>query len=293
MIPAHLLRELRYLEISTARGIRTARVGPYTSRNRGSGLDFDQHMPYRPGDDVRRIDWNVTARLNTPYVRQTHAERELDLVIALDMSRSMELGTGRYSKKEILTFVSGSLLFSAAADQVNAGFMAFSDTVLAWTPPRRVSGRAWALIDEIWALQPTPSRTLLIPALRHLTATLKTMSIVAIVSDFMTADSVFESPELRLLAARHDVLAIVVEDPADAALPASRGFMRVRDVESGEEVVLAMNAESRREYAEARARWRQRIADASFRLGMRSVVVRADAPVMQPVVELFARRRTA
>ncbi|MEO6214222.1 MAG: DUF58 domain-containing protein [Vicinamibacterales bacterium] len=293
MIPSHLLGELRYLEISTARGIRTARVGPYTSRTRGSGLDFDQHVPYRPGDDVRRIDWNVTARLNAPYVRQTHAERELDLVIALDMSRSMELGAGRYSKKEVLTFVSGSLLFSAAADQINAGFMAFSDRVLAWAPPRRVSGRAWALIEDIWALKSERSRTTMIPALRHLLATLKTMSIVAIVSDFITADRVFESVELRMLAARHDVLAIIVEDPAEAALPDSRGFLRVKDVESGEEVLLALSAGSRRAYADARARWRQTIADASFRLGMKFVFVRSDVPVMQPVVELFARRRSA
>ncbi len=293
MIPPHVLRELRYIEISTSKGIRTARVGPYTSRKRGSGLDFDQHVPYRPGDDVRRIDWNVTARLNAPFVRQTHAERELDLVMALDMSPSMELGAGRYTKKEVLTFVSASLLFSAAADQVNAGFVAFSDRVLVTAPSRRVSGRAWAAIEDVWALQPSAARTSMVPMLQHLSSTLKTMSIVAIVSDFLTADEPFDSAELRVLASRHDVIAIIVEDPLDAALPDVRGFMRMRDVESGAHAIVALNDRTRFAYAEARTRWRKRVADACFRIGMDFVFVRSDRPVTQPVVDLLARRRSA
>src|SRR5438477_12279511 len=137
MIPAAVMRELRYIEVYTAKKIRNLRVGAYTSPLRGTGFDFDQHQAYRPGDDVRRIDWNVTARLNAPYVRLTHAERELNVVVAMDLSRSVELGTSKFSKKETLTFISGSILFSAISDQINAGFLAFADRVLAFTPPRR------------------------------------------------------------------------------------------------------------------------------------------------------------
>ena len=104
---------------------------------RGTGFDFDEHRPYRPGDDVRRIDWNVTARLNTPFLRQTHAERELTVIVALDLSPSMMLGSSRYSKKEVMMFIAASLLFSATSDQINVGFLAFSDRVLQWLPPRR------------------------------------------------------------------------------------------------------------------------------------------------------------
>src|SRR5687768_10810419 len=147
MIPAHVMRELRYLEVSTPRAVRNARVGPYTSRARGRGFDFDEHLPYRIGDDVRRIDWNVTARMNAPYLRETHAERELDLIMAVDVSPSMQIGSGVYSKRDVTTFVTASLLFSAAADQINAGFLAFSDRVLSWAPPRRASGRAWRMIE--------------------------------------------------------------------------------------------------------------------------------------------------
>jgi len=293
MIPPHVMRELRYLEISTAKAIRTARIGPYTSRAHGAGFDFDQHLPYRAGDDVRRIDWNATARLNTPYVRQTHAERELDLVMAVDLSRSMEIGSGRYSKKDVMTFITASLLFSAAADHINAGFLAFSDRVLTWAPPRRASGRAWRVLKDIWSLEPGRSSTWVLPAISHLSSRLRTMSVVSIISDFVTEDDVFGSADLRMLAARHDVIAVVVEDPADTDLPPGRGFMRVRDVETGAGMVVALNDRTRRAYADAVARRRRTITDACYGLGIDFLFVRTDAPVMAPLIELFARRRSA
>lgn len=293
MIPAGLLRDLRYLEISTFKAIRNGRVGALTSRARGPGFDFDQHTAYRPGDDVRRIDWNATARLGTPYVRQTHAERELDVVMALDLSRSMEIGAGRYSKKDLLTLVAASLVFSAAADQFNAGFLMFSDRILGWTPPRRVSGRAWRLLEEIWAVEAQPSRTSLLPALRHLASTLRTMSVIAIVSDFITSEDLFGSAELRTLAAQHDVIVMAIEDRADAALPEGRGFVRVRDVETGAGMAVALNDRTRRAYAAAAAARRQAIVDACYRLGIDFAFVRTDRPAMVPLIDLFARRKSA
>ena len=293
MIPPRVLRELRYLEVLAAKAIRTSRVGPYTSRSRGPGFDFDQHLPYRAGDDVRRIDWNVTARLNAPYVRQTHAERELDLIIAIDLSRSMDLGSGPYSKKEVMTFVTGSLLFSAAADQVNTGLLAFTDTILTWSPPRRASGRTWQILEDIWELEPPRSRTAIAPAIRHLATTLKTMSLVVIVSDFLTEESIFESADLRTFAATHDVIAAVVEDPADTTLPAGRGFVRVRDVETGRNMTLGLNERNRRAFAQVVAGRRRGIVDACYRLGMEHAFIRSDAAVTQPLIELFARRKSA
>ena len=293
MIPPHMLRELRYLEISTARVVRNVRIGPHTSRSRGSGFDFDQHLAYRPGDDVRRIDWNATARLNSPYVRLTHAERELDVVMALDLSPSMAIGSSRYSKKEVTTFVAASFLFSAAADQINAGFLTFSDRVLGWTPPRRASARAWRVLEEIWSLEPGDGGTRLLPAIRHMLARLRTMSVIAIVSDFLTDEELFDSAELRMLAAQHDAIAVVIEDPVDTALPPGRGFVRVRDVETGAGSVIALNERTRGSYAAAVASRRRSIKDACHRLGIDVVFVRTDAAAMEPLIELFARRRGA
>src|SRR5205823_3648450 len=272
MIPEHVMRELRYIELYTAKKIRNLRVGAYTSPLRGSGFDFDEHLPYRPGDDVRRIDWNVTARLNAPYVRHTHAERELNVMIAMDLSRSMELGTSRYSKKEAMTFISGSLLFSALSDQINTGFLAFSDRVLLYSPPRRTRAAAWALLQQCWSL--TPSTTAIRPALQHLAQTLKRTSIIFIVSDFITDEDVFGSSELGVLTTRHDVVAVVPEDPAETTLPPGRGTIAFRDLESGRELKVGLGPGARRRYAESARRRREDLTRAFYRARMDHAFVR-------------------
>jgi uncharacterized protein (DUF58 family) len=293
MIPPHVLQHLRYLEIATVKKIRAARLGPYTSPARGVGFDFDQHRAYQPGDDVRRIDWNVTARLNAPYLRQTHAERELNLIVAVDVSRSMEIGASRYSKKEAVSFIAASLLFSAAGDQINIGFLAFADRVLSWSPPRRASGRAWRLLEEMWQLDPGASGTALRPPVNHLCSTLRSMNMVFLISDFISDDDVFDSREFRMLAARHDVIAVIVEDPAETQLPSGGGFIRARDAETGASTMVALNDFSRRSYADAVARRRRALLDACYRVPIDCVVVRSDEPATEPVIELLARRKKA
>src|SRR5919201_13047 len=124
--------------------------------------------------------------MNAPYVRHTHAERELNVMIAIDVSRSMDLGTAHDSKKEVMTFITGSLLFSALSDQINTGFLAFSDRVLVSTPPRRTRAAAWSTLEQCWNAKGVGRATKLLPAIRHLVKTLKRMSVVFIVSDFMT-----------------------------------------------------------------------------------------------------------
>jgi uncharacterized protein (DUF58 family) len=290
MIPEHVMRELRYIEVYTAKKIRNLRVGAYTSPLRGPGFDFDEHQLYRPGDDVRRIDWNVTARMNAPYVRHTHAERELNIVIALDVSRSMELGTTRYSKKEVMTFLTGSLLFSALADQINTGFLAFADRVLVSTPPRRTRAAAWSVLEQCWSLSPRPGRTALLPAIRHLVNTLKKMSVVFLVSDFITDEDLFGSRDLSMLAARHDVIAVVPEDPGESALPPGGGYVRVRDLESGRTSAVALSVETRRAYADRARHRRDELAHAFYRVPMDHVFVSTNDSPVEPLLALFARR---
>lgn len=291
MIPPDVMRELRYLEVYTAKKIRNLRVGPYTSPLRGSGLDFDEHRPYRPGDDVRRIDWNVTARLNAPFLRQTHAEREMTVVIALDLSESMAFGATGYSKKEASTFIAASLLFSASSDQINVGLLAFSDRLLQWFPPRRAAGRVWQILEDLWAIETGGARTRLLPALQHLVATVRSMAMVCIVSDFITDEDVFGSAELRALSARHDLIAIIPEDPAETALPAGRGAIRLRDPESGQAVTVALNRGTREAYTHAVTRRRAALVDACYGASIDHVFVPTDQPVTEPLLELFARRR--
>jgi uncharacterized protein (DUF58 family) len=291
MIPEHVMRELRYIELQTARKIRNQRVGTYQSPMRGPGFDFDEHQPYRPGDDVRRIDWNVTARMDAPFVRHTHAEREMNIMVAMDLSRSMSLGSAEHSKREALTYIAGSLLFSAIADQINAGFLAFGDRVLLSTTPKRTRAAAWKTLEQMWALRPSASKTLMLPMVRHLALTLKRMSVVFIVSDFVIADNALESPELAQLAAKHDLVAIVPEDRDEASLPSGSGYVQMRDVESGRRMSVGLGRQARTQYAAAVAARREALARAFYRVPMDHVFVPTTGSPVLPVLSLFARRK--
>jgi uncharacterized protein (DUF58 family) len=291
MIPEHVMKELRYIEVFTAMKIRNQRVGTYQSPQRGPGFDFDEHQPYRPGDDVRRIDWNVTARMGAPFVRHTHAEREMNVMVALDVSRSMALGTTKHSKREAMTFITGSILFSALSDQINTGFLAFGDKVLLSTQPKRTRAAAWSVLEQAWSLKPPSSKTLLVPLVRHLTLTLKRMSLIFIVSDFVTHDDVLNSPELAYLAHKHDVVAVVPEDRAETELPAGGGYLHMRDLESGRRVAVGLGHQARGRYAEAIRERRENLARAFYRVSMDHVFVPTGGNPLLPVLSLFARRR--
>jgi len=291
MIPEQVMKELRYIEIFTGRKIRNQRVGAYQTPLRGAGFDFDEHQPYRPGDDVRRIDWNVTARMDAPFVRHTHAEREMNVMVAMDVSRSMALGSAAHSKRETLTYITGSILFSAIADQINTGFMAFGDRVLASTPPKRTRAAAWSMLEQCWSLSSSSKETLMLPAVRQLGSTLKRMSVIFIVSDFVTGDNVLESPELAQLAARHDVIAVVPEDRSETALPPGSGYVQLRDVESGRRVSVGLSRQARARYAVAIRERRERLARAFYRVPMDHVFVPTDGSPVLSLLSLFARRK--
>lgn len=290
MIPDHVMRELRYLEVYSAKKIRNMRVGAHTSRLRGTGFDFQELRPYRPGDDVRTIDWSVTARMGAPYVRETRAERELDVMIALDVSRSMELGTSHASKKESLAVITASLLFSALSDQINTGFLAFADKVVEYRPPRRARADAWTILERLWALAPQPGRTRIVPAVSALVSRLKRLTVVFLVSDFMTDEDVFGSSHLSVLAARHDVIAVVPEDPAELSLPAGLGYLRVQDLESGRAETIGLGRRAREAYS-ARVRQRRETLTRDFyRVPMDHVFVRTDQNPVEQMLSLFATR---
>ena len=295
MIPDAILQELQYIEITASRKMRNTRVGPYTSPLRGVGFDFDQHQPYQPGDDVRRIDWNVTARLNAPFVRHTHAERELTMMLAMDVSRSMILGTTHQSKREAMMYLTGSLLFSALANQITTGFLAFDEEVVVDSPPRRTRSAAWAVLQECWAALDRPPRrrragTALVPMVEHLLATLRRKSVVVLVSDFMSDERLFESRAVSMLAARHEVIAVIPEDPGERELPPGPGFLRVRDLESGRFTTVSLGARTRQRFAADAAERRAAMEQACYRIPIEHVFVPTDQHAVEPLLEFFARK---
>jgi uncharacterized protein (DUF58 family) len=291
MLPDHVIRELRYIEVYTAKKMRNLRLGTYTSRLRGAGFDFDEHRLYRPGDDVRRIDWNVTARLNVPFVRETHADRELNVMIAVDLSRSMAYGTRERSKKDLTLFIAACLVFSALADQVNIGFVAFTDRVVMYATPRRSRARVWKSLEELWALDPPSTGTAVLPAARFLAGRLKKVSTVFLVSDFVTDEDLSHARDLKVLAARHDVVGVVIEDPAEFELPRGRGAVRLRDLETGAAVRVGLGKSVRTRYRALVQERRERLRDAFYRVPMDHVFVRSDRSAVEPLLRLFAERK--
>lgn len=292
-LPRHLVDELRYVEVSARRRFAALRPGAYTSPARGRGLEFDRHHVYQPGDDVRQIDWNATARSGTPFVRETHAEREVDAVLVIDLSLSMELGTARHSKKELQLLVAGSILFSAASDGINTGLLAFGEGVVSFEPPRRSRGRAWRLLEAAWAATGAPGRSTVRPALRHLATRLKRGTVVFLVSDFLLDEDLFAAPELKVLAARHDLVGVVVEDPAEGELPAGGGTLELRDLESGRQHRVALSRGVRTAYAAAARRRREELVRSFYGVPMDHAFVRSREHVLEPILQLVAARGRA
>lgn len=291
MLPPEIVKELRYIEVYTAKKIRNMRVGAYTSRLRGSGFDFDEHRLYRAGDDVRRIDWNTTARLGQPFVRETHAERELNVTIALDLSGSMTFGTGAGSKKRTMLLVAACLVFSAIADGVNTGFLTFTDRVISFTPPRRTRAAAWSVLEAIWNLDLPAAPTSVLSAARYLAGHLKQMNVIFLASDFMTGEDLGRSREMKMLAAHHDLVGVVVEDPAESMLPAGTGVVAMRDTESGARLRVGLNPALRRDYAAFAAERRADLVESFYQVPMDHAFLRSDQPALEPLLRLFLARR--
>ncbi|MGE3518292.1 MAG: DUF58 domain-containing protein [Vicinamibacterales bacterium] len=290
MMPDHLVQEVRYIELRTRKRLRSPRAGGQQSALRGDGFDFEQHRPYRPGDDVRRIDWHATARAGAPFVRQTRADRELQVVVAVDLSRSMQFGSEGRSKHEALVLASAALLFAALEDRLSAGVVVFAEDVVESTGPVADREAAWAALRRVWTLQDSSSRTLMQPAIEHLLRTLKRTTLVFMVSDFQTNERLDNMPELIMLAARHDVVAIVVEDRAETRLPSGSGFVRFRDLESGRERVVGLTPRTRRLYEEELRRRRLELRNMLYRAGVAQVMVDPREDVLLPIMRLFDGR---
>ncbi len=292
VIPEHIVHELRYIELRAARRIRTLRVGGYTSPLRGDGFEFDQHRPYRPGDDVRRIDWNATARIGTPFLRQTRSERELHMVLVGDLSRSMEFGSERRSKHDALVLATASLLFSALTDQISSGVLAFTDHVLRWDAPVTDKAAAWAALTRLWGIRTAGKPTTLRPAVQHLLGTLKRTTLIVIISDFLTTDDFDRFPELAMLAARHDVVAAVLEDSAETMLPRGAGYVHLRDVESNAEITVGLSDEVRALYTTRIEKRRADLRRLFYRTGIEHLFVNTDRDVIEPLMRVFDGRKS-
>jgi uncharacterized protein (DUF58 family) len=292
MLPQSLINRLRYVEISTTRAVRAHRTGDYLSRIRGRSYEFDQHKPYQQGDDYRQIDWNVTARMQTPFVKRELEEKELSAVIMVDLSRSMLFTSTGQTKKDLLVEIAAVLAFSAVSDNINVGLLAFTDRVECYLPPKKGKPQTWRLLDALWNLTPRHRGTRFEPALEQLAAGLKNIAMIFCVSDFISADSLWTSPYLKTVAHKADFVPIILEDAWEEALPETEGFLRLRDAEAdGHEMVLALSAARCRQYRTILQERRAAVRRHLYGLNLDHVTLHTGEDHLKRILALFVARK--
>lgn len=240
MIPREYLKKIRRIEIRTNRMAQNLLAGAYHSVFKGRGMDFEEVREYQPGDDVRTIDWNVTARTGSPHIKKYREERELRIIILVDVSASDQLGSGTQSKKELAAEVASVFAFSACRNSDKVGLLLYSDQVESYVPPRKGRSHVFRLIREILFFRPAHRGTRLKAALDYLNLVERRPAIVFVISDFL--DSNFEKA-LRITNQRHDVIAISIFDRREVELP-DVGSIALEDAETGE--ILEVNTSDRR-----------------------------------------------
>jgi uncharacterized protein (DUF58 family) len=227
-----ILRKIRRLEIKTRGIVDAAFAGQYRSVFKGRGMNFEEVREYQPGDEVRTIDWNVTARYDEPYVKKFTEERELSVMLVVDVSASGNFGSVHLSKRELAAEIACLLAFSAIRNQDKVGLLLFSDHVECVIPPRKGRGHALRLIREILFFQPKGRGTQPGAALHYLNQILHRRSIVFLLSDFQAPDF---SRELAITSRRHDLIALPMLDPREETLP-DVGRVTLEDPETGEQL---------------------------------------------------------
>lgn len=290
MNAAELARKVHLLEIQTRHLVNDVFSGEYSSVFKGRGVEFSEVREYQPGDDVRTIDWNVTARRGTPYVKRFVEERELTVILAVDGSASTRFGTRGSLKRERAAEVAAVLGLAASRNNDRAGALLFAEGIERYVPPRKGKTHVLRLVRDILSFDPPARGTDLVGALRFLSRVLHRRSVVFLLSDFL--DRGWRRP-LATLAVRHDVVALELEDRRDRRLP-DVGLMEVVEPESGERRWLDTGSDRvRRAYEEAATAAAERRDEAFDRAGVDSVTIDTEADWVEPMRRFFEARERA
>ncbi len=286
MLPQEILAQVRRLEIVTGRLVSESFSGDYLSVFKGRGMEFASVREYAEGDDPRDIDRNVSARTGKPFVRQYVEERELTVIIAVDLSASQSFGSGERLKRESATEVGAALAFAALQNNDKVGLAVFTDGVERWLPARKGRRHVLAVIREILAYEPRGKKTAIGASLERLTRMLKRRCIVVIISDFR--DSGFERA-MKLCALKHDLIPVVIEDPRESTLPPISAFVEVRDPETGAEGIFDLRGDAA-EFAREEASRRAELGRIFRSSGVEAVTVTTDKPSLDPLLAFFRNR---
>ncbi|MDZ4804851.1 MAG: DUF58 domain-containing protein [Candidatus Eisenbacteria bacterium] len=287
MIPREVLRQVRRIEIRTRRLVNDVFGGEYHSVFKGRGMEFAEVREYVPGDDIRAIDWNVTARFGQPFIKIFAEERELTVILLVDISASGDFGTRGRLKADMAAEVAAVLAFSAVSNNDKVGLILFTDDVEQFVPPRKGKRHVLRVIREILYFKPRRRGTRISAALEHLARVQKRKAVVFLISDFETEG--YERA-FKLAGRRHDLVAIRIGDPHERALP-NVGLVMMEDPETGRRQLVDTSARRvRARFAERRAE-----RDAAFRQALKESQVEAielttNEPYARPLIQFFSGR---
>ncbi len=284
-----MLRRIRQVEIKARILADEALLGTYRSVFRGSGLEFEEVREYEPGDDIRSIDWNVTARMGMPYIKKFREDRELNILLAVDVSASSWFGSVDQSKRDLAAEVAALLAMTAMRSHDRVGLLRFAEGLQEWMPSRRGREHLLQVIRELLFASPRRVRTEMTAAARFLTNVTKKRSVVFLISDFLDV-SLVDDPAVRMLGRKHDVIALVLNDPREIELP-NVGVVALEDAETGRLAhVDTGDRRLREEYASTGRRRRTERRQALARMKIDSVDLYTDRPFVPALMALFNAR---
>ncbi|PHQ62363.1 MAG: DUF58 domain-containing protein [Maribacter sp.] len=282
-----LLKKVRKIEIKTRRLSDHIFGGEYHSTFKGRGMTFSEVRQYQFGDDVRSIDWNVTARYNEPYIKVFEEERELTLMLVVDVSGSEMFGTKDQFKKEIITEISATLAFSALQNNDKVGLILFSDEVELFIPPKKGKRHVLRIIRELLEFKPKSQSTDIAEALKYLTNVMKKKAIVFVLSDFMAED--YET-NLKITGNKHDVTGILVYDEREETMP-NLGMVQMYDVETGTIKLINTHSRSvRRAYGKYHKDRVDYFRETFTKSGCGTIRCRVDESYVKKLLGYFKRR---
>jgi uncharacterized protein (DUF58 family) len=287
MLPKELIKKLKKLEIFTRRLVNDQLAGQYHSVFKGRGMNFDEVRLYQPGDDIRHIDWNVSARTDEVYIKTYVEERELTVFIVFDASASQIFGSIAQRKREVAAEVAALVAFSAIKNNDRVGLIIFSEEIELFVPPKKGRKHVMRIIADVLSYQAKGRGTNLVGALEFLNLVNRRKTVSFLISDFL--DTNFER-SLSLASRRHDLIPVVITDPMEEELP-DLGLCYFEDTETGQWVQIdTSSGEVRRRYRE-QAREQRAVRDKMFqRSSLDSISVYTHQPYMTPLVHFFRRR---
>lgn len=287
MIPRELAKKIRYIEIYTSKAVNDVLAGEYQSVFKGQGMEYNEVREYQPGDDVRSIDWNVTARTGTPYIKRFVEERELTVMFLVDLSASGAFGSHLKMKNEVAAELCALLSFSAIKNNDKVGLIVFTDAVELFIPPGKGTSHVLRLIEELLQFRPRQARTDIQAGIDYLGRVTTKRSVLFLISDFQ--GSGYDKP-LRVISRRHDVIAVSVADPRELQMP-DVGLVELEDAETGEIVLVDTGSRAFRKRYETLGTVRQAELKEQFRsMGIDLVEILTDRDYVRDLVRFFRGR---